>query len=244
MVKIAKETRAVGTAEEFYGDAVKLLAATDVPFMIGGAYALRQYAGVYRDTKDLDVFCVPGDHLRLLAALSDAGYRAESTDARWLAKAFKDDHYIDLIFSSANGTAPVDESWFENAKVCNLFDIEVKIIPAEELIWSKSTVQSRERYDGADINHMIRCMGRELDWQRLLQRMGPNWEVLLQHLISFGFVYPSERDAVPREILDELLSRYQQQLDLPAPQERVCRGPLFARHDYAVDIEEWNYRGI
>lgn len=239
---MAKTLDTTQDAERFYEDALQSLRDSEVPFMVGGAYAMREYADIHRDTKDLDVFCKAGDYPRLLEVLGNAGYTMESTDARWLAKAFKGEHYIDIIFNSANGRCPIDDTWFEHAPDAKLLGKKVKLIPAEEMVWTKACVQDRYRFDGADIYHVLRKSGEHLDWQRLLQRMEPYWEVLLAHLLQFRFVYPSDRDAVPKWLMEELLSRVEGQLRVPTPQERVCRGSLLSRSQYVVDTEEWGYR--
>ena len=228
--------------EEFYATSLRTLREGGVPFMVGGAYALGEYADIYRDTKDLDVFCTAGQYPRLLQVLADAGYETEITDATWLAKASQGEHLVDVIFASANGVAPVDDAWFEHARRVELFGCEVRLIPAEELLWKKIMLQDRHRFDGADVNHIIRKQGESLDWKRLLQRMEPNWEALLGSLIVFRYVYPAERDFVPRWLMEELLTRVQQQLEVPTPVEKVCRGPLLSKGQYAIDIEEWGYR--
>jgi hypothetical protein len=58
----------------------------------------------------------------------------------------------------------------------------------EETIWSKAFVMERERYDGADIAHLLRASAERLDWHRLLERFDAHWPVLLSHLILFGFI--------------------------------------------------------
>jgi hypothetical protein len=229
-------------AEAFYVSALERLNESGVPFMIGGAYAMRQYADIYRDTKDLDVFCKAGDYPRLLDALQAAGYATEITDANWLAKAFHDSYFIDLIFNAGNGLCSVDDTWFEHAPTVSLLGVEVKLIPAEEEIWTKLYIRDRHRYDGADICHIIRKQGPELDWQRLLMRMETHWELLLGQILEFRFVYPSERDAVPRWLMEELISRAHAQLDMPTPKDRICRGNLLSRSDYEIDEREWGYR--
>jgi len=40
------------------------------------------------------------------------------------------------------------------------------------MIWSKAFIMERDRYDGADIAHIIRTCGKGLDWSRLLHRFG------------------------------------------------------------------------
>jgi hypothetical protein len=203
---------------------------------------MREYAGIFRDTKDLDVFCRPADVRRILRVLGRAGYRTEVTDPVWLAKAFHGDHFVDVIFCSGNCLCGVDDTWFRHARDVRLFGYEVRLIPPEELIWSKAYVQNRERYDGADIAHILRRQSAALDWQRLLERMEPDWEVLLMHALNFRYVYPSEREAVPRWLMLDLWSRVERQLRDPAPRARVSRGPLLAPRDYEIDILEWGYR--
>jgi hypothetical protein len=65
--------------------------------------------------------------------------------------------------------------------------------------------------------------------------------VLLAHITMFRFVYPSERDTIPRWLMEELLARVQDQLSLPTPQDRICRGPLLSRTQYEEDTNEWGY---
>ncbi|MDC8448805.1 MAG: hypothetical protein LV473_10645 [Nitrospira sp.] len=47
-----------------------------------------------------------------------------------------------------------------------------------------------ERYDGADIAHLLHVRSEKLDWGWLLWRFDRQWRVLLSHLVLFGFVYP------------------------------------------------------
>lgn len=229
-------------AERFYAEAMECLLESGAPFMIGGAYAMREYADIFRDTKDLDIFCKHSDYPRLLEALAAQGYETEVTDANWLAKARAGDHFVDLIFNSGNGVAPVDDTWFENGHEVELLGHRVKLIPPEEELWQKCLVMSRIRTDISDVSHIIRKMGNKLDWDRVLRRMEPYWEVLLAHLTLFRFIYPSERDNVPPWVMEELLSRQQQLLGTPTPQDRICRGGLLSRYDYRCDYEEWGYK--
>jgi hypothetical protein len=146
-----------------------------------------------------------------------------------------------VIFSSGNGVARVDDGWFVHAVEGRVFDTVVLLCPVEETIWSKAFVMERERFDGADIAHLIRGSGRDINWQRLLERFGPHWRVLLAHLVMFGFIYPGERDTVPAWVLDELMNRLRAEAVTPPPQERICQGTIISRAQYLVDIEHWGY---
>src|SRR4030095_12962312 len=107
------------------------------------------------------------------------------------------DCYVDLIFSSGNGVAEVDDDWFRHAVEGEVLGLRVQLTPPEESIWSKAYVMERERYDGADVAHLLHTQADRLDWQRLVRRFGPHWRVLLSHLIVFGFIYPADRARIP-----------------------------------------------
>lgn len=238
------DKKPISQAENFYAEVLKLLSKKKFEFMLAGTYAFRQYTGIHRPTKDLDIFCRAGDYQKILQALQDEGYKTEITDARWIAKAKKNNHYIDIIFGSASGQCPVDDTWFATAKDMHLFGIKVKAIAPEEFLWSKTYVQDRARFEGPDVHHMILKQGKTLDWKRLLMHMDAHWEILLAHLLNFRFIYPSERGIIPKWLLEELLSRVQQQFSIPTPKDKICRGTMLSRTHYQIDILEWGYKDV
>ncbi|QJD95557.1 nucleotidyltransferase family protein [Mucilaginibacter robiniae] len=227
----------------FYKEALDHLNDSGIDYMLGGAFAIFHYTGLYRDTKDLDVYCRSTDCPRILKYFAEQGYTTEFTDARWLAKIFKGEYFIDLIFDTVNNICRVDDSWFERAVDANFFDHDLKLLSAEEVVWSKIYVQNRERFDGADLNHLLLQYGANLDWKHLLFRIDPHWQLLLAQLLSFQFVYPADyQNIVPRWLYDELLRRAGEQYDLPSPTEKVCRGPMIDQTQYCIDIKEWDYK--
>jgi Nucleotidyl transferase of unknown function (DUF2204) len=225
----------------FYRRVLHTLDRQQIPFLIGGAYMLRRCWKILRDTKDLDVFVCRRDVKRALDALASAGYQTEITFSHWLGKVFSGDFYVDLIFSSGNGICRVDDIWFDHALEGEVFGRRVKFCPPEETIWSKSFVMERERYDGADIAHLLRCCAPVMDWQRLLQRFDTHWRVLLSHLILFGFVYPGDRSLIPNWILEELSRRLKEHRGCDE-RTGLCQGTLLSREQYLDDIEHWGYK--
>jgi hypothetical protein len=225
----------------FYRHVVQILNRAGVEFLVGGAYGLAHYTGIVRHTKDFDLFSRPQDAQRILGLLAQAGYHTELTFSHWLGKAYNGDDFCDVIFSSGNGVARVDDAWFEHATAAHLFREPVRLCPAEEMIWSKGFVIERERFDGADICHLLRARGPGLDWRRLLARYGPHWRVLLSHLVLFGFVYPGEQTNVPAWVMEELVGRVLEELRAPPPDRHLCRGTLLSRMQYLKDIEDWGY---
>lgn len=231
-------------AHDFYREALGILAQSKIDFLVGGGFALRLYTDIMRDTKDLDIFCRSGDCPKILKVFKEHGFETELTDARWLAKAISGPNFMDIIFNNPGNHCAVDDTWFEKSVKCELLDMKMRVIPAETLIWSKLYVQNRERYDGADINHIILRYGKKLDWKWLWMHMETHWQLVLQQFMSFMFVYPSERDLIPKWLYDELLERAKEQYEMPAPVEKICRGPLIDQTQYATDITNWEYKVV
>jgi hypothetical protein len=229
-------------ARAYYCRTVKLLTDAEIPFLVGGAYALQRYTGVVRHTKDFDIFIRRGDYVRLMDLLAESGCRTELTFPHWLGKAHSGEEFIDVIFSSGNAVAAVDDEWFEHAEPGEVLGMPVLLSPAEEMIWSKAFVMERERYDGADIAHLILAIGDRLDWRRLLRRFGPHWRVLMSHLVMFGFIYPAERKQIPDWVLSELIERLIADRQEAVSNERICRGTLLSRAQYLIDVDEWGYQ--
>lgn len=232
---LSPETRA------YYCKAMQTLLDENVRFMVGGAYAFTHYTGIVRHTKDFDIFVPREDIEHVLSVLAAAGYQTELTFPHWLGKAYNGEDFVDVIFSAANGIAEVDQIWFDRAVDGEVFDIPVKLIPPEEMIWSKGFIMDRERFDGADVIHLLHARAESFDWLRLLQRFDAHWRVLLSHLILFGFVYPGERTKIPQKVMRILLGRLERELTGEPPNERICQGTLLTRAQYLVDIEQWGY---
>lgn len=220
-----------------YPAALRALNAEGVPYLVGGAIALSAYAGIRRNTKDLDLFVLPEDVRRVLDVLEHAGLHTELPYPHWLAKAHCDpEHFVDVIFNAGNGSAPVDAEWFSNARPRIVMGVPVAVCPPEETLWSKAFVMERERFDGADVAHLLLACGETLDWMRLLRRFGDKWRVLYAHLVLFGFVFPDEAHRVPRWVMRELEERLEVDASRPPPHEHVCKGTLLSREQYLPDL--------
>jgi hypothetical protein len=218
-------------ADAFYADSLRVLAESRIPFLVAGTFAVNCYTGINRATKDLDIFCKAGDFPRILLHFKDQGFDTSIEDERWLAKVRSGKSFFDVIFSSPSAVITVSDHWFKESHPGTIYDVSVQLTPPTEMIWSKALLQNRHRYDGADIAHIVLRQNDRIDWKRLLTHMEQYWEVLLIHLLNFRFIYPSERDKIPRWLIDELLLRAKEQGDLPMPKTKVCRGRLFSPDD-------------
>jgi len=215
---------------------------TGIDFLVGGAFAFVRYTGIGRDTKDLDLFIRRADWDAVTTALAEHGISTELTFPHWLGKAYggrQREFFVDLIFSGGNGVAEVDAEWFAYSVRDESLGFPVRLMPVEEMIWSKAFVQERERFDGADALHLLHACARTLDWDRLLARFDHHWPVLFSHLVLFQFAYPDRRADIPRRIIDELsgrLSRLEQH-----DGEHVCYGTVLSREQYLYDVNVLGY---
>ena len=173
---------------------------------------------------------------RCLAALGDAGFETGIEDPHWLAKASKGGHFLDIIHANDNGLGVVGEDWLKNAKETEVLGRRVSVIPAEEMLLSKMFVAARDRYDLSDVLHLVFATCGELDWERVLDKAGEHWELLLAYLHLYRYVYPSHAHYVPDEVLERLSERHERE---PTPGGFRFRGTMLDHVSFAVDVKEW-----
>ncbi len=223
---------------ELFRDVLQLLETNRIPFAVSGAFSLRQHTGICRNTKDLDLFLTAENSPAALCCLREAGMECEVTDPVWLSKAWREGYFVDLITGMSNGVITVEDSWIERARPAVVYGVPARVLAPEELVASKIFVAKRERFDGADIAHVIYGTYGEFDWQRELELVGENWEMLLWSLMLFRYVYPAQSHYVPSEIWCELLTRFTREVKNPNP-EALFRGSLVDENMFAIDVDEW-----
>ena len=153
-------------AVDFYVESLKLLAESGLPFLLSGTYALSCYTGITRPTKDLDVFCKPGDapaHPRASSRAAATGSTIE--DERWIGKVWKGDAFLRRHLQHLDRRIPITDDWFREAYEVEVYGTNVRITPPTEFILSKLFLQDRYRYDGADVAHVILKKHDEIDWR-------------------------------------------------------------------------------
>jgi nucleotidyltransferase DUF2204 len=227
--------------ESLFREVLELMDREFVPVVVSGAFALHEHTGIWRDTKDLDLFLPAQEVPRALHVLERDGFKTEICDAVWLAKAHRGEYFVDLITGMSNAVVRVDYSWVKRATRSQVFGLSTRVLAPEELIASKVFVTRRERFDGADICHIIYGTRGQFDWKRLMGLMGENWAMLLWCLVLYQYVYPGHCDYVPQEVWTELLHRFK--IELKHPNNGVdFRGSLIDENMFAIDVTEWGKR--
>ena len=228
---------------EVYRTALQTLNRAGVPYVVSGLYAMYEYTGIYRHTKDLDLFVEPVQVLPAARALKAAGFRPHLEQAHWLAKAMCGARQVDLIFGTGNGLSFIDSLWFEHSRAGILAGTPVRVAPPEELIWHRLFVSERHRSDVADVLHLIVCRGNEFDWDRLLWRVADHWRLLLAQVHLFDFVYPGHRPRIPQEVRRRLYDAAEAAID-ETGDPSICQGTLISRFSYNIDVNEWAFRDL
>ena len=220
---------------------LEILRRSGIRYALGGAYAHYGVTGVWRDSKDLDAFVRPEDVRPALDAFAAAGFETELRDAHWLAKVHSPPHLLDILFAVRHMTRlRITDDWLGSSLAARFLGVPTRILAPEETIATKVYIANRDRFDGADILHIIRALQGEVDWQRLIDLLDGDEEIVFWHLILFSFAYPMHREWLPRELMRRAFERLQTAPALFGA--RAFRGMVLDPASFRVDVAEWGYR--
>ncbi len=187
-----------------YRSAMHALRDADIPFMLGGGFALATFTGRWRDTKDIDFYIHPQDRERTVQALSKAGfgdyYSRLPYDRKWIYRSTKRDVIVDVIWSMANQRAQVDDGWFERAGEVTIRRERLRVLPAEEFMWCKLYILQRDHCDWTDVFNLLYATGSRMDWSHLLLRVGEDALVLKAVLMVYSWLCPGRAARLPSQL--------------------------------------------
>lgn len=202
-----------------FRDAIRAADSHGVPCAVGGGLAVSLYTGLWRSPHDLDLLILPRDRERMIAAMATAGltdyHEHEPYDRGWIYRGTRDNAVVDAIWSLANGVGDVDEMWVTAGPRIGLGDVAIRVLPVEELIWSKLYVLQSTRCDWPDIVNLFVATALDLDWDCLIGRFTATGDaqLLASALLLFAWIAPGRAHAVPKRVW--------QRLQLPHPSERT-----------------------
>jgi Nucleotidyl transferase of unknown function (DUF2204) len=242
MEKVMKANDVLTAAEaDIYSRWLQIMNQTGVPYVVGGAFALFAYTGIWRNTKDLDIFLKPTDLKSVLDFMMEAGYDCEVTDPEWLAKVRRGPSYMDLIFAWNSRESPVGDTLLSESRPVRLLETSINVMAPEALIASKAPIAQRDRFDGADIVRLIYSVKGNLDWQRLLEHLEGHFELLLWHLIFFSYIYPGHAAYIPKSLIADLFKQLQKRWRDEAPTDDF-RGILLDPVIFGSDCTRWGLK--
>jgi hypothetical protein len=190
-----------------------------IPFALGGAFAVATYTGCWRNTKDLDLYVLPEHRDRMIQLLSDLGmvdyFDTNGYDRWWIYRATRDGMIVDIIWAMANHRQQIDELWMSGPEV-ELRGHCVKVLPAEALLWDKLYIMQRERCDWPDVLNLLYAAGPDVNWEKLLGRIGDDAPLMAGVLSVFRWAAPGRAALLPSWVW--------QRVGLP-PLKGVATGP-------------------
>ncbi len=206
-----------------------------LPFAVGGGLAYSTYASRWRYTKDLDLFILPSDRQSLVQLLKSLGfedyYDQVPYDRAWIFRGYQEGIIVDLIWEMANHHAQVDLLWTQRGREVHLAGMSIRVLPPEELIWTKMYIVQRDRCDWPDLLTILYTQGPNVDWEHLLHRVASDRGLLAGLMAFFSWLCPDRARELPEWIWPKL------QLPAPQPdphgneQARVMR----------IDSRDWFY---
>jgi hypothetical protein len=191
-----------------YQRVIREARAGGIPFALGGAFAFANFTGLWRDTKDLDLYILPKDRAAMIEVLSRAGmrdyYERLPYDRNWIYRSYSEGTIVDIIWAMANQRAVVDETWIFQGPEAGLNGERLRAIPPEEMLWAKLYIVQRDRCDWPDVLNLIYAKGDTLDWDRVIANLGPDAPLLKSALEVFGWLAPGRTRALPRRLWERL----------------------------------------
>ena len=101
----------------------------------------------------------------------------------------------------------------------------------------------RERFDGADIAHIVYASQGNLDWDRIFALVNEHWEILLFALVLYRYIYPVCSHYVPAWVWQRLLDGFSGELANPNPAAQF-RGSLVDDKMFAIDVKDWGMEDV
>jgi hypothetical protein len=223
-----------------YAQIIRAAEARQVPIAVGGGLAFSAYAQRWRSTKDIDFYILHKHVEEMIDIVRGGGfqdyYEQLPYDRRWIYRAHRDGIIVDLIWSMANYLTETDIGWLTGGAELQIRGTTVKLLPIEELIWAKLYVLQRDRCDWPDLLNLIYMRAAQVDWDRLLARIGKDLRLLGGMLNVFAWLCPDHAHAVPEWV-------WQRVGLLPPTEHEPACGPNVGRVTL-LDRRAWFGPGI
>jgi hypothetical protein len=191
-----------------YRRVIVLAEERGVSFALSGGFAASFYTAFWRNTKDMDLCILPRDRDSMVEITSDAGlhdlYDEKPYDRGWIYRATHEGLIVDAIWQLANYQGVVDDAWLTLGPEVTVYGDTVRLVPPEEMIWSKIHVVQRERCDFPDVINILYACGAHLDWSRMFERLEGEERLLASVLVLFSWLAPGRAREFPEWIWDKL----------------------------------------
>ncbi|WP_213453422.1 nucleotidyltransferase [Rhizomonospora bruguierae] len=144
--------------------AAAVLKQADVPFALGGSFAVYAHGGHSSD-HDVDFLLREQDVQTALQVLTEAGFTAERPPEDWLVKVYDEGRMIDLIFRPVE--VPVTDATLADTVVRPVNAISMPVLSATGLMVHKLLSFSQHHCDFARGLPLARSLREQIDWDRV-----------------------------------------------------------------------------
>jgi hypothetical protein len=210
--------------------------AERIPFALGGGLAFSHYAERWRNTKDIDLYVMPGYRDRMIRVVEETGlkdyYDLLPYDRQWIFRSHNGEGVIvDIMWQMANYRAQVDERWLTRGPLVQVHGVELRVLPVEELLWAKLYILQRDRCDWGDLLNLLFTRGATMDWDHLLAAVGEDRRVLAALLEVFTWACPERARRFPGELW--------RRLRIEPPRGGQGAGDVDRNHIRMLDSRDW-----
>lgn len=154
---------------------LKRVAATlkqaDVPFALGGSFAVYAHGGHSGD-HDVDFLLCERDVERALEALVATGFRAERPPEDWLVKVYDEDRMVDLIHHPLDN--PVTDETLADTVPRVVDAIVMPCLTATQLMIHKLLSFTEHYCDFTRGLPLARSLREQIDWDRVRKETAPS----------------------------------------------------------------------
>jgi hypothetical protein len=219
-----------------YSRVIERANAERIPFALGGGLAFSHYAERWRNTKDIDLYVMPGYRDRMIRVVEETGlkdyYDLLPYDRQWIFRSYNGEGVIvDIMWQMANYRAQVDERWLTRGPLVQVHGVELRVLPVEELLWAKLYILQRDRCDWGDLLNLLFTRGATMDWDHLLAAVGEDRRVLAALLEVFTWACPERARRFPGELW--------RRLRIEPPRGGQGAGDVDRNHIRMLDSRDW-----
>lgn len=191
-----------------YKEVVDLFNSRGIRFAAGGGLAFSRYSARLRYTKDIDFFLAPEFKDRARQATTELGFEdyfgQEEYDRSWIYRGYRDDVIVDLIWTAPNHRMLVDDGWVTGGPTVTVHGTQVQVLRLEEFLWSKLYVMQRDRCDWPDMMNVLYSCGENIDWDLMLERLGPDAPLMGAMLASYRWLAPERAAKLPGTLWEKV----------------------------------------
>ena len=170
-----------------------------------------------------------------------AGCHTELTFPHWLGKAMCGDDFVDVIFSSGNGSRSRRRLVRRTRSTARCSACRCMLSPAEEMIWSKAFIMERERFDGADVHHILRARAARSTGRACCAASARTGACCSPTWCCSASSTRATRSGIPAWVIEQLITALTRRRARRRRTSTLCYGTLLSRAQYLIDIDKWGY---